>query len=85
MPQLLIWTVIYLAISAVYRYAMNEYQQNIFASWVKYLDSDLTRYIPLSFLLGFFVSQVVTRWQHIIDGVVWIDTSAVNFANFIVG
>jgi hypothetical protein len=59
----MIWTTIYLTISALYRYAMTRPQQDVFASWVKYMDADLPRYIPLSFLLGFFVSQVVTRWQ----------------------
>jgi hypothetical protein len=84
-PQLLIWCAIYLAISCVYRFLLTEPQQDLFASWVRYLDEDLSKYIPLSFLLGFFVSQVVSRWQSIINGIGWIDTSAISFANFIVG
>ncbi|KAI6214421.1 Bestrophin domain containing protein [Aphelenchoides besseyi] len=84
-PQLLLWLLIYLAISFIYRYLLTEYHQDVFASLVRYLDSDLSKYIPLSFLLGFFVSEVVRRWQHIIDGIGWIDTSAVNFANLIRG
>ncbi|KAI6217039.1 Bestrophin domain containing protein [Aphelenchoides fujianensis] len=85
LPQLILWLVIYCIISAIYRYLLSEYHQDVFASLVRYLDHDLSKYIPLSFLLGFFVSEVVKRWQHIIDGVGWIDTSAVNFATLIRG
>lgn len=67
-PQLIIWTLTYLIISAVYRFVLKGEAQETFASWVRYLDADLSHYIPLSFLLGFFVSQVVSRWHHIIDG-----------------
>ncbi|KAI6233700.1 Bestrophin-like protein [Aphelenchoides fujianensis] len=74
LPQLMLWLVIYCIISAIYRYLLSEYHQDVFASLVRYLDHDLSKYIPLSFLLGFFVSEVVKRWQHIIDGVGWIDT-----------
>ncbi|KAI6187466.1 Bestrophin domain containing protein [Aphelenchoides besseyi] len=88
LPQLALWLIMYLAISCIYRYILSDYQQDVFASLVRYLDSDLSKYIPLSivsFSLGFFVAEVVRRWQHIIDGIGWIDTSAVNFANFIRG
>ncbi|CAD5221045.1 unnamed protein product [Bursaphelenchus okinawaensis] len=69
----------------VYVHALNEEQQQTFEALVRYFDHDLSKYLPLSFLLGFFVSQVVGRWNHITEGIGWIDNSAINFANFIHG
>uniref|UniRef100_A0A914QT44 Bestrophin homolog n=1 Tax=Panagrolaimus davidi TaxID=227884 RepID=A0A914QT44_9BILA len=51
----------------------------------KYLNSGLDAYIPLTFMLGFFVSFVVGRWGNILDGMGWIDNSAIAFATFIRG
>ncbi|PIO69380.1 Bestrophin, partial [Teladorsagia circumcincta] len=46
-----------------------------FEHLVKYLDSKLDSNIPLTFMLGFFVSFVVGRWGSILNGIGWIDDS----------
>ncbi|CAD5227823.1 unnamed protein product [Bursaphelenchus xylophilus] len=85
LPQLTVWTLAYMGISMVYRFAFDRDQQEIFEKVVRYFDKDLSKYLPLSFLLGFFVTQVVSRWSHITEDFGWIDNSATNFANFIHG
>ncbi|PIO68526.1 hypothetical protein TELCIR_09684 [Teladorsagia circumcincta] len=71
--QLLIWTVAFLLVSCMYRYVLSPDQQNWFEHLVKYLDSKLDSNIPLTFMLGFFVSFVVGRWGSILNGIGWID------------
>lgn len=83
--QLLIWTIAFLLISCVYRYMLNPDQQNWFESLVKYLDSKLDSNIPLTFMLGFFVSFVVGRWGSILNGIGWIDDASILFASYIRG
>uniref|UniRef100_A0A914Z4X4 Bestrophin homolog n=1 Tax=Panagrolaimus superbus TaxID=310955 RepID=A0A914Z4X4_9BILA len=58
---------------------------HVFEHVAKYLNSGLDTYIPLTFMLGFFVSFVVGRWGHILDGMGWIDNSAIAFSTFIRG
>jgi len=59
--QLLLYTLIYLAISLVYRFALTVEQGLVFDKlifWVRKNSGSL----PLTFLLGFYVSLVVKRW-----------------------
>ncbi|KAK6749320.1 hypothetical protein RB195_001743 [Necator americanus] len=83
--QLLIWTAAFLLVSCVYRYVLSPDQQNWFEHLVKYLDSKLDSNIPLTFMLGFFVSFVVGRWGSILNGIGWIDDASILFASYIRG
>ncbi|KHJ83451.1 hypothetical protein OESDEN_16852, partial [Oesophagostomum dentatum] len=83
--QLLIWTAAFLLVSCVYRYVLTPDQQNWFENLVKYLDSKLDSNIPLTFMLGFFVSFVVGRWGSILNGIGWIDDASILFASYIRG
>lgn len=83
--QLTIWVVAYLIISIIYRFILSEEQQIVFESLAYYLNTGLDSVIPLTFMLGFFVTFVVGRWGHILNGMGYIDNSAVNFATFIRG
>ncbi|KAE9555334.1 hypothetical protein FO519_001416 [Halicephalobus sp. NKZ332] len=85
LDQLLIWTILYLIISVIYRYVLPESWQNTFDWVVKYLNTGLDSYIPLTFMLGFFVSFVVGRWGSILNGLGWIDDPAVSIATFVRG
>lgn len=52
---------------------MDEKQKEYFTGWIKWCEIG-TQYIPLSFLLGFFVAVVVARWwEQVIcgDGNLW--------------
>ncbi|VDM63727.1 unnamed protein product [Angiostrongylus costaricensis] len=51
----------------------DEHFRRWFEHLVKYLDSKLDSNIPLTFMLGFFVSFVVGRWGSILNGIGWID------------
>ena len=46
---------------------------SVFDWVVRYLNTGLDSYIPLTFMLGFFVSFVVGRWGSILSGLGWID------------
>uniref|UniRef100_A0A183CBP5 Bestrophin homolog n=1 Tax=Globodera pallida TaxID=36090 RepID=A0A183CBP5_GLOPA len=83
--QLSIWTTIYMLISLCYRRLLNTRSQETFEHLVHYLNTGLDSTIPLTFMLGFFVTQVVSRWQSILNALGWIDNSAMNFANYIRG
>ncbi|VDL80559.1 unnamed protein product [Nippostrongylus brasiliensis] len=72
-------------ISCIYRYMLTPDQQNWFENLVKYLDSKLDSNIPLTFMLGFFVSFVVGRWGSILNGIGWIDDASILFASYIRG
>lgn len=45
----------------------------MFESVVHYLSSGLDAQIPLTFMLGFFVTFVVSRWTAVLAGIGWID------------
>jgi len=63
---------------------MTEDQQRIFASLAQYLNSKID-YIPLTFLLGFFVTIVVDRWKNIFANIGFVDSTAFYIANYILG
>ena len=42
-------------------------------------------FIPLGFILGFYVTQVVNRWWGQYNSIVWPDTLALNLMSFMPG
>lgn len=83
--QLAVWTAVFLLISCIYRYMLSPSQQDVFEQLVRYFDNKLDANIPLTFLLGFFVSFVVARWGSILNGIGWIDDASLLFATYIRG
>uniref|UniRef100_A0A1B0DHW1 Bestrophin homolog n=1 Tax=Phlebotomus papatasi TaxID=29031 RepID=A0A1B0DHW1_PHLPP len=63
-------------LSIIYRLVLNEQQQIIFKSLVQYCAA-YTNLIPLSFVLGFYVSIVMTRWWNQYISIPWPDPIAV--------
>uniref|UniRef100_A0A914XZA8 Bestrophin homolog n=1 Tax=Panagrolaimus superbus TaxID=310955 RepID=A0A914XZA8_9BILA len=57
----------------------------IFDKFAIYLSKDIYQILPLTFMLGFFVTFVVSRWLAILNGIGWIDNSAMAFAALIHG
>ncbi|KAF7637439.1 Bestrophin-like protein [Meloidogyne graminicola] len=51
---------------------MDEKQKEYFTGWIKWCEIG-TQYIPLSFLLGFFVAVVVARWWEQFNWISWPD------------
>uniref|UniRef100_A0A183CJS5 Bestrophin homolog n=1 Tax=Globodera pallida TaxID=36090 RepID=A0A183CJS5_GLOPA len=80
--QLSIWTTIYMLISLCYRRLLNTRSQETFEHLVHYLNTGLDSTIPLTFMLGFFVTQVVSRWQSILNALGWIDKSVSDIQHF---
>lgn len=74
--DLALFLVIYYSLSSIYRLLLNDDQKKIFEAVVAYCNeySDL---IPLSFVLGFYVSIVMTRWWNQYMVIPWPDSIAV--------
>lgn len=74
--DLALFLTIYYSLSALYRFLLNNSQKRTFEAVVAYCDeySDL---IPLSFVLGFYVSIVMTRWWNQYISIPWPDSIAV--------
>ncbi|EYC13597.1 hypothetical protein Y032_0043g807 [Ancylostoma ceylanicum] len=56
-----IWLAAYAILSCIYRFALNTEQQGKFEKFAEFCDKRLS-YIPMNFMLGFFVTVVVNRW-----------------------
>jgi predicted membrane chloride channel (bestrophin family) len=82
--ELITWTICYSIGSLVYRYLLAEYQQIQFAALAHYMDERM-EYIPLTFLLGFFVTIVVDRWKNIFANIGFVDNVAFYIANYVIG
>ncbi|KAM8704064.1 hypothetical protein ACLKA7_008642 [Drosophila subpalustris] len=74
--DLLAFLTLYYVLNLVYRFALNPGQKETFEAVVAYCNSyrDL---IPLSFVLGFYVSIVMTRWWNQYTSIPWPDPIAV--------
>ncbi|XP_076760036.1 bestrophin-2 [Xylocopa sonorina] len=74
--DLALFLFIYYSLSTIYRLILDEHQKKIFEAVVAYCNeySDL---IPLSFVLGFYVSIVMTRWWNQYMVIPWPDSIAV--------
>ncbi|XP_055691965.1 bestrophin-4-like isoform X1 [Lutzomyia longipalpis] len=66
----------YYILSIIYRLLLNEQQKIVFVGLVKYCGAS-TNLIPLSFVLGFYVSIVMTRWWNQYITIPWPDSIAV--------
>ncbi|XP_059486400.1 bestrophin-4-like [Neocloeon triangulifer] len=75
-PDLIAFLFGYFSLSLTYRFLLDAPQRKLFADIVHYCDtySDL---IPLSFVLGFYVSIVMTRWWSQYQNIPWPDPIAV--------
>ncbi|KAJ1365963.1 Bestrophin 24 [Parelaphostrongylus tenuis] len=70
--ELVVWLMFYGILSIIYRTALSYDQQRTFERVVQYCDARLD-YIPLNFMLGFFVTAVVNRWTTLYQIIGFID------------
>jgi len=70
--ELSLYLIVYILLGAFYRQLMNQEQKRLFESVVKYFDAFLSL-IPLSFVLGFYVSFVASRWWQQFLAIPWPD------------
>ncbi|CAJ0603945.1 unnamed protein product [Cylicocyclus nassatus] len=69
------WIVAYYVVFAIYRYALTPDYQRIFEKLAHNFDIKLD-YIPLTFMLAFFVSVIAERWRKILNNMGWIENCA---------
>ncbi|KAE9554265.1 hypothetical protein FO519_002499 [Halicephalobus sp. NKZ332] len=83
-PELLLWLTAYAGLSFLYRFILTKEHQRIFEdlSVFFYTYGD---YIPLTFMLGFYVSAVFDRWKSIFDNLGWIDSPGLLISVYIRG
>ncbi|VDN85684.1 unnamed protein product [Brugia pahangi] len=84
--ELFVWTILFLAISFIYRsdYILNAKQKIILGNLAYYFDTRL-EYIPITFILGFFVDTILSRWSNIITNLGYIESYALFISNCIHG
>ncbi|CAD6193584.1 unnamed protein product [Caenorhabditis auriculariae] len=82
--ELAVWLILYAVLSIIYRTALNPGQQRTFERVVQYCDLRLN-YIPLNFMLGFFVTAVVNRWTYLYQIIGFIDNIGLMAAEYVRG
>ncbi|KAJ4439628.1 hypothetical protein ANN_07756 [Periplaneta americana] len=75
-PDLVIFLLLYYSLNFTYRFALDDRQRKLFEALVQYCES-YSDLIPLSFVLGFYVSIVMQRWWNQYVSIPWPDTIAV--------
>ncbi|KAE8744425.1 hypothetical protein FOCC_FOCC008900 [Frankliniella occidentalis] len=83
-PDLATFLFLYYTLNLTYRLALDEQQKIVFEAVVKYCEaySDL---IPLSFVLGFYISIIMQRWWDQYTSIPWPDPIAVFVSSHIHG
>ncbi|XP_052616976.1 bestrophin-1 isoform X5 [Peromyscus californicus insignis] len=82
--EFLIFMFLYYAIRGVYRMALSNEQQLLFEKLALYCDSYI-QLIPISFVLGFYVTLVVTRWWNQYESLPWPDRLMSQVSGFVEG
>ncbi|MEQ2302870.1 hypothetical protein AMECASPLE_011090 [Ameca splendens] len=73
--ELIIFTVLYYFFSIVYRFLLSSEQKRLFEKLSIYCDR-YAELIPVSFVLGFYVTLVVSRWWGQFENIPWPDRLA---------
>uniref|UniRef100_A0A0K0E606 Bestrophin homolog n=1 Tax=Strongyloides stercoralis TaxID=6248 RepID=A0A0K0E606_STRER len=82
--ELIIWSISYTILSIVYRVALNAEQKKIFES-VTLLCREYGDFIPLTFMLGSFVTTIITRWTKTFNTIPWSDDFGLYIAAYLEG
>uniref|UniRef100_A0A1I7YDV9 Bestrophin homolog n=1 Tax=Steinernema glaseri TaxID=37863 RepID=A0A1I7YDV9_9BILA len=84
MTEFVVWTICFFAVSLVYRNLLTPEQQSAFEAFAAHCDKKLD-YIPLTFMLGFFVTIVVDRWKNMFNNMGFIENTALFVTTYIRG
>uniref|UniRef100_A0A914UQ25 Bestrophin homolog n=1 Tax=Plectus sambesii TaxID=2011161 RepID=A0A914UQ25_9BILA len=79
LKDLIIFYIFYYIIMAFQWYLLDEKQKEYFTGWIKWCEYGAS-YIPLSFLLGFFVAVIVARWWEQFNWISWPDKMMMTLA-----
>ncbi|CAI2347205.1 unnamed protein product [Caenorhabditis sp. 36 PRJEB53466] len=82
--ELVVWLILYAILSTIYRTALSMSQRATFEDLCIFFDT-YSNFIPITFMLGFYVSAVFTRWWQIFDNIGWIDTPCLWITQYIKG
>nr|XP_045607562.1 bestrophin-3-like isoform X1 [Procambarus clarkii]XP_045607572.1 bestrophin-3-like isoform X1 [Procambarus clarkii]XP_045607582.1 bestrophin-3-like isoform X1 [Procambarus clarkii]XP_045607591.1 bestrophin-3-like isoform X1 [Procambarus clarkii]XP_045607600.1 bestrophin-3-like isoform X1 [Procambarus clarkii]XP_045607610.1 bestrophin-3-like isoform X1 [Procambarus clarkii] len=82
--DMLIYILLFYAISFLYRFGLNENDRLIFEK-VSIHCGHFRNLIPISFVLGFYVSLIVSRWWGMYNSIPWPDTLCIYLATHIQG
>ncbi|XP_017803806.1 bestrophin-1 isoform X3 [Papio anubis] len=82
--EFFIFLLCYYIIRFIYRLALTEEQQLMFEKLTLYCDSYI-QLIPISFVLGFYVTLVVTRWWNQYENLPWPDRLMSLVSGFVEG
>jgi len=82
--ELLLFMSAFIMLSLIYRQLLTKHQRQLFEYVVKYFDAFLNL-IPLSFVLGFYVSYVASRWWQQFLAIPWPDKLFHSVACFVDG
>lgn len=82
--ELACFLVLFCAISLIYRQALDGDQKSFFEKIVRYCEKYLNM-VPLSFILGFYVTTVATRWWQQCLALPWPDRIMLSIAMYIPG
>lgn len=84
LPDMAIYIIFYYALNIPYRYAMSDHNRALFEQVVTYCHN-MTNSIPMSFVLGFYVTIIVQRWWEQYICMPWPDALAVYVSTNIQG
>uniref|UniRef100_A0A0K0EVI8 Bestrophin homolog n=1 Tax=Strongyloides venezuelensis TaxID=75913 RepID=A0A0K0EVI8_STRVS len=84
MSELIIWSTIYAILSVIYRVILSPDQKKTFES-VTLLCREYGDFIPLTFMLGNFVTTIITRWTKTFNSIPWSDDFSLYIAAYLEG
>lgn len=82
--ELAVWLLLYSVIAIIYRKVLSQNQIREFEKFAYFLDGKLS-YIPIDFMLGFFVTSVLNRWLTFFNNIGYIDNIALMTAAYVRG
>ncbi|CAJ0951824.1 unnamed protein product, partial [Mesorhabditis belari] len=82
--ELAFWLILYYAVLLLYHLGLSGDHQRHFDEFATYLNTNVER-LPLIFMLGFFVTFVVNRWEKIYQNLGWIEDTALLISTLVHG
>ncbi|GMT24110.1 hypothetical protein PFISCL1PPCAC_15407 [Pristionchus fissidentatus] len=82
--EVLMFCLAFFSLSIVYNHHLSDETKKFWDDLSALFDSKMD-YIPLTFMLGFFVTIIVNRWNEIFNNVGWIDPCALVMSSYLRG
>ncbi|NP_001011940.1 bestrophin-1 [Rattus norvegicus] len=82
--EFLVFIFLYYCIRGLYRMVLSNHQQQQFEKLALYCNSYI-QFIPISFVLGFYVTLVVSRWWNQYENLPWPDRLMMQVSSFVEG